>query len=336
MESAAPIETVLACGEQRVEVRHLAIRPDLIVIQIACRGESAQCPSCSSPSRRVHSRYMRTIADLRWRGTPVAWRWQVRRFFCDDIQCPRRIFAERLEQIAPERGRSTRRLNETLATIGLECGGEPGGRLSAELGILTSGDTLLRRVRAIPLHVELKPRSIGIDDFALRRGHRYGTVVVDHESHRVVDLLPERSSESTARWLVLQPQVEVVTRDRSALYAKGITAANPNAIQVADRFHLHANLREALVRLLDRHHREISAAAKVLADSTPKAPEPPPSLPPPVEVRTGCRVAVQRHESARHLPEAGDWPRLSDSIPACRLVPGARQNPSPARGQSVR
>jgi transposase len=153
------------------------------------------------------------------------------------------------------------------------------------LGILTSGDTILRQVRAIPLRVELKPHTIGIDDFALRKGHRYGTVVVDHESHRVVDLLPERSSESTARWLLSQPQVQVITRDRSSLYAKGITTANPDAIQVADRFHLHANLREALVRLLDRHHREISAAAKTVIHSTPKAPEQP-MIPPPAEVNT--------------------------------------------------
>lgn len=203
-------------------------------------------------------------------------RWQVRRFFCDDDQCKQGIFAERLEPLAPRRGRTTRRLDQALGVIGVECGGEPGRRLSAELGIHTSGDTILRRVRAVPLEPQLAPRVIGIDDFALRKGHRYGTVVVDHESHHVVDLLPDRSSESTARWLASQPQVELVTRDRSTLYAKGISASNPKAIQVADRFHLHANLRDALVRLLDRHHREINAAAKTAAemattseDSTP-------------------------------------------------------------------
>jgi transposase len=133
------------------------------------------------------------------------------------------------------------------------------------LGIGTSGDTILRRVRTMPLTVELKPCAIGIDDFALRKGHRYGTVVVDHESHRVVDLLPDRSSESTARWMASQPQVQIVTRDRSTLYAKGISAANPDAVQIADRFHLHANLRDALVRMLDRHHADISAAAEAVA-----------------------------------------------------------------------
>jgi transposase len=267
MESATSIEAVLACGEQSVEVRHLAIRPDMIVIQLGRHGESARCPSCGSASHRVQSRYMRTIADLPWRGTPVILRWEVRRFFCDDNQCAQMIFAERLEPLAPRRGRTTRRLDDALATIGVECGGEPGCRLSAELGIHTSGDTILRRVRTLPLEQKLTPRVIGIDDFALRKGHRYGTVIVDHESHRVVDLLPDRSSESTAHWLEAQPQVELVTRDRSTLYAKGISTSNPDAIQVADRFHLHANLREALVRLLDRHHAQISAAAKVAAEN---------------------------------------------------------------------
>lgn len=287
MDSATSIESVLACGEQSVEVRHLAIRPELIVIQLGCRAESASCPSCGLLSRRVHSRYMRTITDLPWHGAPVVLRWQMRRFFCDNQRCPRQIFAERLEQVAPRRARTTLRLDETLAAIGVECGGEPGRRLSAELGIRTSGDTILRRVRALlPVEPEEKPSAIGIDDFALRKGHRYGTVVVDHESHRVVDLLPDRSSESTARWLASQPQVQIITRDRSTLYAKAISAANPTAIQVADRFHLHANLREAMVRLLDRHHRDISAAAKTAAaGSTTEAGAEvetlvPPALPP--------------------------------------------------------
>ncbi|MCI0436287.1 MAG: ISL3 family transposase, partial [Gemmatimonadetes bacterium] len=284
MESAAHIETVLACPDHAVQVRHLAIRPDVIVIRLVSGRDSARCPSCDFPSRRVHSRYMRTIADLPWRGTPVLLRWEVRRFFCENAACRRRIFAEQLPQVAGRRRRTSVRLDETLAAIGLECGGEPGRRLSGELGIRTSGDTILRRVRAIPLEPELnaiQPRAIGIDDFALRTGHCYGTVIVDHDSHRVIDLLPERSSESTARWLAAQPEVQVVTRDRSTLYAKGIAAARPEAIQIADRFHLHANLREALVRLLDRHHREITAVAKTVAQSAPHTPEP---VAPPAQV----------------------------------------------------
>lgn len=267
MESATSIEAVLECGGQLLDVRHLSIGPELIVIQLAHRGGSSACPLCSSSSRRVHSRYMRTIADLPWRNTPVVLRWEVRRFWCEEQSCRRKIFAEPLEPLVTRRARTTRRLDQTLADIGIECGGEPGRRLCAELGIGTSGDSILRRVRALPLDEEFSPRVIGIDDFALRKGQRYGTVLVDHESHRVIDLLPDRSSQSTTQWLKAQRQVEVVTRDRSTLYAKGISAANENVVQVADRFHLHANLREALERLLDRHHAQISAAAKVAAEN---------------------------------------------------------------------
>jgi transposase len=103
---------------------------------------------------------------------------------------------------------------------------------------------------------------IGVDDFALRKGRIYGTLFVDHRSHRVIDLIPERSSESTARWMGQHPSIEIVTRDRSGLYAKGIRDAHTAAIQVADRWHLLANSRQMLVRLLDRLHREIHAVDK--------------------------------------------------------------------------
>jgi hypothetical protein len=109
--------------------------------------------------------------------------------------------AERLEPLAPRRGRPTRWLDQALGAISVECGREPGRRLSAELGRHISGDRILRRVRAVSLERLLTPRVFGIDDFALRKGHRYGTIVVDHESHHVVDLLPDRSNESTSRWL---------------------------------------------------------------------------------------------------------------------------------------
>ena len=250
----------------RVAVERLRIEPTRVLLELRCTETTAVCPACQVPSHRIHSRYVRILRDLPWRGTPVVIELQTRRFFCDNPECRRCIFSEQLSGLAARRGRTTPRLNQALAAIGLECGGEPGARLSRELGIVGSADTILRRLRALPLNIDVHPRCIGIDDFAFRRGQRYGTVVVDHESHRVVELLPQRTSESTARWLVLQPQVQIVTRDRSALYAKGITAANPEAIQVADRFHLHANLREALMRLLDRHHRDIAAAVATAAE----------------------------------------------------------------------
>ncbi len=256
----------------RLVVERLSIEPAGILMELRCRDVSSQCPACKCPSRRVHSKYLRTIGDLPWRNTPVVIHWRARKFFCDNPDCRRRVFAEQLSGLVARRGRNSAQLEKTLVDIGLECGGEPGRRLAADLGISTSGDTILRRLRCIAAESDLHPQTIGIDDFAFRKGHHYGTVIVDHESGRVMDLLPERSSDSTADWLRAQPQVKVVTRDRSALYASGITAANPQVVQVADRFHLHVNLREAVVRMLDRHHQDVTAAATAAANPQPASP----------------------------------------------------------------
>jgi len=186
----------------------------------------------------------------------------VRRFFCDQPDCCRTLFAEQIDDLARTRAQATPRFNQTLVRIGMEAGGEPGTRLSIKLGIVTSGDTILRRLRSTSLTAPASPTVIGVDDFALRKGRIYGTLFVDHRSHRVIDLIPERSSESTARWMGQHPSIEIVTRDRSGLYAKGIRDAHTAAIQVADRWHLLANSRQMLVRLLDRLHREIHAVDK--------------------------------------------------------------------------
>ena len=197
-------------------------------------------------------------------------RCSIRRFFCDNAECGRRIFAEQLPELAAGRARETPRLSDTLVEIGLECGGEPGSRLCAELGIAVSGDTILRRLRAMPPADRHAGNVIGVDDFAFRRGQRYGTIIVDHESGGVIDLLADRTSGSLEAWLAGRPvRPTAVTRDRSGVDAKAITAAVPDAVQVADRWHLLANCREALVRLLDRHHKPITEAMASMQPVTP-------------------------------------------------------------------
>jgi transposase len=189
---------------------------------------------------------------------------QIRRFRCSHVDCPRRIFAERLPAAAPCRKRRTARLADLQRDIALALGGEPGSRLAARLAMPVSGDTLLRLIRAVPIADPPAARIIGLDDWAWRRGKRYGTIIVDLERKRPIDLLPDRQAETVATWLKDHPDVAIVARDRAGAYADGVRTGAPEAVQIADRWHLLCNLGTALARILDRHHREISAAAKAV------------------------------------------------------------------------
>jgi transposase len=302
MESMVAITALLVPMDRPLEVRHLGITPDLIVAYLASRQNFAACPCCGTQSRKVHSWYVRTIADLPWRGIPAVLRLEVRRFFCENAECSRLIFVEQFPDLVGRRGRASVPFDQKLRSIGMFCGGEAGARLAAELGMHTSGDTIRRRLRRqVPSSEQTPPVHIGIDDFAFCRGQHYGTVIVDHDTGRVIDLLPERSSESTAAWLAAQPQVQVVTRDRSGIYASGIREGRPDAVQVADRFHLHVNLREAVIRLLDRHRTDVVKAAEAIATTTT---EPLPALPAPTPALSEPAAPVIALESTPTISKA--------------------------------
>ncbi len=174
---------------------------------------------------------------------------RARRFFCDGASCERRIFCERLPDVAA-RARKTSRLEEALLAIVLELGGRAGARLAAELGLVVGRDALLSRAKhATPAGAGVV-KILGIDDFAFRRGTRYGTILVDLERRRVVDLLPERSQESLVAWLKRHPGVETATRDRSNIYREALAKGAPGAMQIADRWHLMHNLAQTLEEFL--------------------------------------------------------------------------------------
>jgi transposase len=230
----------------------LVLAPNAVVALLVATAPSAPCPRCGTPSGRVHSRYRRTVADLPCQDRPVALRLVVRRFRCIDPRCPQAIFCERLPELLGAHARTTARLTHAHRAIGFALGGEAGSRLAERLDMPTSPDTLLRRVRGCPVEPAPPPRCVGIDDWAFRKGQRYGTVVVDLERGRVIDLLPDREAATVEAWLRGHPGVEVITRDRAAAYAQGASAGAPGAVQVADRWHLLKNLREALERLFGR------------------------------------------------------------------------------------
>jgi transposase len=255
--------------------------PDRTTIVVAPKAPSAACPACGNPSTRVHSRYRRVLADLPWQGHAVALRIRARRFRCPEPTCPRRIFTERLPAAAP-RQRRTGRLAAIQRCIGLGMGGEPGSRLAARLAMPVSGDTLLRLIRKAPLELPPPPRIVGLDDWAWRRGRRYGTMIVDLERNRPIDLLPDRQAGTVAAWLKAHPGIVLVARDRAGAYAEGARVGAPEAVQVADRWHLLRNLGDALQRILGRHPQDLRAAAKAAVAASSAANEtlaPTPSSP---------------------------------------------------------
>lgn len=184
-----------------------------LTIRATPTSTCVRCPECGAYSERIHSRYSRTVLDLPWQGISVKLQIRARKLFCDDTGCERMIFCERLEEIAA-RARKTGRLEETLRAIAFELGGRAGARLAAELGLLLGRDALLERIRCSSKSVAGKVKVIGVDDFAFRKASKYGTILVDLERHKVVDLLPDRSSETLAHWLRQNPHVETVSRDR--------------------------------------------------------------------------------------------------------------------------
>ena len=240
-----------------------------LTLGIATTHPNASCPACGGESQRVHSRYSRHLADEPAFGRRVRLRMTVRRFLCPESRCPRRIFVEPLGGFAARHARTTTRLAQTHLAIGSALGGEAGARLAEKAAMPTSPDTLLRRVKRAGARSSPSPRLVGIDDWAWCKGQRYGTIVVDLETSEVIDLLPDRDAATVKVWLEAHPGIELISRDRSSAYSQAASEAAPDAQQVADRWHLLKNVREAIERLLERHLPLIADAFRP-TDSAPE------------------------------------------------------------------
>ncbi len=224
------------------------------------------CPICKTPSDSVHSSYTREVADLPWAGFAIKIVLKVHKFFCKEDACERIIFTQRFERLPPY-ARRTDRQRDKLTSIGMAAGGNVGAKLSKGLGLPISASTILRLLNTPEENEVETPRVLGIDDWAIRKGQVYGTIMVDLEKRKPIDLIPSRETEAVVKWLEAHPGVEIVSRDRATAYAEAIEQGAPDAIQVADRWHLIKNMTDALKRLMNRYNQASRKVAVQIAEA---------------------------------------------------------------------
>jgi transposase len=223
-----------------------------LTVEVISTQPFAHCPDCGRPSDHVHCQYQRTVHDVPCGGRRVVLRLCVRKFFCRVPSCPRKVFTERLPDLVQPWARVSNRLLEELKALGLSASAQVNERLAPKLGMQVKAPTLLRYLRAIPPPAKTSVRVLGIDDFAMKRGDVYGTILVNIETSKPLTLLPDRTADAVLPWLKSHQEIEVVSRDRASAYADAVKRALPHATQVADRYHLVHNLREHLQQFLDR------------------------------------------------------------------------------------
>jgi len=234
-------------------------------VYLKASSKTARCPDCSKRSNSIHSHRKRRLQHLPCVGQTLYLIFTVRHWYCRNRFCKQRIFAESLSPFAEPHQQSSIALQNLQRQFGLIAGGNAGKRAASSVGIQTSADTLLRRVVQAPEAPQPKTPHVGIDEWAWQRGHTYGTLIVDLDTHRPLVLLPGREKRALTSWFRKYPEIQVVSRDRGGIYAVAAREGAPQARQVADRWHLLKNIGDALERMMHRHMPLIREVANELS-----------------------------------------------------------------------
>lgn len=299
-----------------LRLQELVVTAGEVTLMLVSGQSAACCPLCAEPSTRVHSRYTRTLADLPWGPLRVHLHVQVRRFFCQNPACPRKIFTEPLTGLAERSARRTTRLHDALLAVGWALGGEAGARQCQAHTMPISGTTLLSLLRRWGPVTRSTPRVLGVDDWSFQ-ARSSGTLLVDLERHQPVEVLLGSDEQVLANWLLAHPGVEVIVRDRGVSYLKGATKGAPQAQQVVDRWHLLKNLGEVIQKTLaqqidlirqageqvQQHSQQGLLAAPASVQSESRRRKPPRRKPPTPSPRRAWQMAM--HQQVHELAAEG-------------------------------